>query len=293
MTARAAPDWLALLCDGENLRGWAMREGRVLATTQMNCSDAVPLDTDLSVMLKTLNAGANTPLIACGTRFDAALRPVPCTPLPAALVATKIAAHAVHVLPGLRQSTPSDVMLTAPVVIAGFLALNPGWDGVICLPAAQTIWAQVSAGEVVSFQTYLSGTLADALSAHPIYAPALAGTDWDAPTFDRAVEDTLSRPEKLAARLFTLHADHLLEQADPAIGRARLTGSLIGAELAAARPYWLGMNIALIGSSSAAAPYMRALQTQGAPATVADAERMLLAGFTAAYRISQDGADVP
>ena len=41
--------------------------------------------------------------------------------------------------------------------IAGFLALNPGWDGVICLPGTHSKWAHVSAGEVVSFQTFLTG----------------------------------------------------------------------------------------------------------------------------------------
>ena len=59
---------------------------------------------------------------------------------------------------------------------------------------------------------------------------------------------------------------------------------MIGAELAAARPYWLGMDIAIIGADAAARPYASALLSLGASATLADAERMTLAGLTAAYR---------
>ena len=40
---------------------------------------------------------------------------------------------------------------------------------------------------------------------------------------------------------------------------------LIGAELAAAKPYWLGQNIALLGASPLADVYAQALAAQGLP----------------------------
>ena len=53
--------------------------------------------------------------------------------------------------------------------IAGALALLPDFDGVFCLPGTHSKWAHVSAGEVVSFQTYMTGELF-ALLVHPIGA---------------------------------------------------------------------------------------------------------------------------
>ncbi|KIN60690.1 2-dehydro-3-deoxygalactonokinase DgoK [Sulfitobacter noctilucae] len=288
MTNQAAPDWIGLSADSGTLRGWSISGGTVKASTQIELDDTSEPDATVSSLLNALEALPTTAIIACGAWFEPALRAVPCTPLPDKLIPVHMAGRTLHILPGLRQSTPSDVTQSAPAAIAGFQALNPGWDGVICLPGDTTLWVQISAGEVVSFQTYLSGTLAELITGHPLYQTALTGSDWDKATFDRTVEDALSRPEKLAARLFAIHADHLLEETAPALGKARLKGLLIGAEMAAARPYWLGMNIALIGAQSAVAPYVRALQTQGAPATLADADRMLIAGLTAAYRLLQE-----
>ena len=64
---------------------------------------------------------------------------------------------------------------------------------------------------------------------------------------------------------------------------ARLSGLLIGAELAAARPYWLGQNIVLIGAPKLSERYRAALALQGALAETADATQTTLAGLTAAY----------
>ena len=44
--------------------------------------------------------------------------------------------------------------------------------------------------------------------------------------------------------------------------RARLSGTLIGAELAAARPYWLGQKVAVIGAQAVSATYLRALRAR-------------------------------
>jgi len=66
--------------------------------------------------------------------------------------------------------------------------------------------------------------------------------------------------------------------------RARLSGLLIGAEIAATKPYWLGQQVAIIGAGSLASLYLRALAAQSVSATQAQAERVTLAGLTAAYR---------
>ena len=48
-----------------------------------------------------------------------------------------------------------DVMRGEETQIAGALALRPAFDGVLCLPGTHSKWVHLSAGEVVSFQTFL------------------------------------------------------------------------------------------------------------------------------------------
>ena len=43
--------------------------------------------------------------------------------------------------------------------IAGFLSEFPGFDGVVCLPGTHTKWVHLSAGEIVSFRTFMTGEL--------------------------------------------------------------------------------------------------------------------------------------
>jgi 2-dehydro-3-deoxygalactonokinase len=65
----------------------------------------------------------------------------------------------------------------------------------------------------------------------------------------------MARPEKFAARLFGLRAPSLPENLRPERARARLSGLLIGLELAGSRPYWLGREVALIGHAALARTY--------------------------------------
>ncbi|OAN89987.1 2-dehydro-3-deoxygalactonokinase [Sulfitobacter geojensis] len=292
------PDWIALDWGTSNLRAWAMKDGR--AEANVSSSDGMGglaregFEPALAALVDVWDVPAQTPVIACGMVgsrqgwVEAPYNVVPCAPLAQSTVRAPSDRFNVQVIAGLRQSTPSDVMRGEETQIAGFLALNPDWDGVICLPGTHTKWVQISAGEVISFQTYMSGELFALLSGQSVLRHSVNADHWDQATFDFTIEDALSKPEKLAARLFAIRADDLLEGATAEVGRARLSGLLIGAELAAARPYWLGTNIAIIGADGTATPYARALQTQGASATIADAERMTLAGLTTAYRRWKD-----
>ena len=168
--------------------------------------------------------------------------------------------------------------------IAGFLSLNPGWDGVLCLPGTHTKWAQISAEEVVSFQTFMTGDLFAAIEGNTVLKHSVTSDEWDAAAFDTGVTDAMARPERIAARLFSLRAEGLLNNMSNATARARLSGLLIGAELAGAKPYWLGQQIAVIGAGPLSALYVRALELQAAPATQVKADAITLAGLAAAYR---------
>ncbi|MEO0401003.1 MAG: 2-dehydro-3-deoxygalactonokinase, partial [Pseudomonadota bacterium] len=109
------------------------------------------------------------------------------------------------------------------------------------------------------------------------------GQGWDDAAFAVGVDQALSRPEGLAASLFSLRAEGLLDGLDGDAARARLSGLLIGAELASMRPYWLGQQVAMIGADALSRAYVAALEPQGVPCHLAGAQDMTLAGLSAAY----------
>ncbi len=167
------------------------------------------------------------------------------------------------VLPGhgtrigdLVQAAPTDRLSAwARVEIAGFLAVRGQWDGVLCMVARDvTYWVQISADEVISFQGFATPRLIDLLGGG------------DEASSD-AVSECLSRPEKLAA---------LLRRAEVTGDASLTTGALIGAELAAARPYWLGQQVGIIGDGDA---YDTALRAQGVTSERADADAVMGAGL--------------
>ena len=70
----------------------------------------------------------------------------------------------------------------------------------------------------------------------------------------------MSRPAAIASDLFSLRAQSLLTGLGPVVARSRLSGLLIGIELAAARPYWLGQDVAIVASDSPGDAYAEALE---------------------------------
>lgn len=193
----------------------------------------------------------------------------------------------VQIVPGLAQARPADVMRGEETQIAGALALNPGFDGVICLPGTHSKWAHVSAGEVVSFQTFMTGELFALLSGQSVLRHGIAPEGWDPAAFDGGLSDAIARPERFAAQLFGLRAEGLLNGLDPVAARSRLSGLLIGAELAAARPYWLGQPVLLVGAQALSRAYAHALTTQGARPRPLDDKACTLAGLTAARQLAR------
>jgi 2-dehydro-3-deoxygalactonokinase len=229
------------------------------------------------------------PVVACGMVgsrqgwCEAPYRAVPCTPLD---MSAQVAAPTtdprlrVSIAPGLKQMQPADVMRGEETQIAGALALMPGYDGILCLPGTHSKWVHISAGEVVSFQTFMTGEMFALLSESSVLRHGMQGDGWDEAAFDSAVADALSRPEKLGARLFSLRAEGLIAGLTPGAARSRLSGLLIGTELAAAKPYWLGQSVTLIGAEKLSAAYARALAPQGITAQRLSATDCTLAGLS-------------
>ena len=237
-----------------------------------------------------LPADRDVPVIACGMVgsrqgwADAGYVATPCAPPGIACsvlpVGTKLP---VHILSGVKQLKPADVMRGEETQIAGYLHDLPDFDGVVCLPGTHTKWVHVSAGEIVSFQTYMTGELFSMLSEMSVLRHSMVTVGWDNDAFALAIADVMARPAAFAAQLFALRAGSLIEGMPPQAARARLSGLLIGLELAAARAYWLGRNVTIVGRKDLAQLYKVGLQAMGLSPEIANCEDMALLGLTAAY----------
>jgi 2-dehydro-3-deoxygalactonokinase len=290
--------WVAVDWGTSRLRAWLMEGARAVdrAASDDGMGRLAPaaFEPALLRLIGPWLADGPVDVVACGMVgarqgwIEAGYAAVPCRPVapPFAAPAVADARLRVRIVPGLKQDAPPDVMRGEETQIAGHLALTTGFDGIVCLPGSHTKWTEISAGEVVSFRTFMTGELFAAIRDHTVLRHTM-GKDGDAAAFETAVNDAMARPEALAQRLFGLRAEALLSGLAPDSAASRLSGLLIGLELAAARAYWLGREIALIGDEALARRYQSALTAQGVPCTLVDGEQATLAGLAIARDMAE------
>ncbi|MGP3696795.1 2-dehydro-3-deoxygalactonokinase [Rhodobacter sp. NSM] len=290
------PDWIAVDWGTSRLRAWAMGPEGVVAEAQSAEGMGQIAEGGFELALlrlvwSWLGEGPPVPVVVCGMAgarqgwHEAPYRNLPCTPVdPQSLVPVPAEDPriSVRIVPGLAQPRPADVMRGEETQIAGALALLGHFDGVICLPGTHSKWAQVSAGEVVSFRSFLTGELFALLSERSVLRHGLAGEGWDEEAFLAAVSDGMSHPQKLGSKLFGLRAEGLLQDLPPAVARARLSGLLIGLELVGARSYWLGQSVVLVGEEGLATRYATALGAQGGQVRLLPGPACTVGGLAAA-----------
>ena len=286
-------DWISVDWEVSKLRAWAMHGEKAVATVAINTGALTP-DQFEPTLLNLIEPWLDTPktIVACGTIgakqgwHEAPFIPVPAKPIQPDKILTAPAQDprlSVQIISGVSQTKPADVMRGEETQIAGLIAQNPAFDGVVCIPGTHTKWVRVSAEEIVNFQTFMTSEMFNLLSRQSVLNPSI-DDGWDAAEFTDALSDTLSRPENFAAKVFSLHAESLLVDMPQTSASARLSGMLIGMELAAARQFWLGQHVAIIGSDDLATIYQTALSTQGLQAEVHDRETLTIAGLSAAYK---------
>ncbi|MEQ8895963.1 MAG: 2-dehydro-3-deoxygalactonokinase [Roseovarius sp.] len=228
--------WIALGRAPDGVRACAMQDGRL--------TEQVTAGTEAAALGKL--SGPTDRIVRIGDGAPASL-PAPVLP------------GTGRGLPGFSQKTPADVIGGwVRLWLAGFLAKQPGWDGVIAATEGPVShWIHISAGEAVSSQSFLTPRLTDALGGA------------ETPDAD-AMADSLSRPERLAAHL---------RAAEVSGNMQALTGHLVGAELAAARAYWLGQQVAVIAPPPA--PVATALKAQSVPCDTHTPDDLLAPGLSA------------
>ena len=274
---KAYCDWVAVDWGTSNLRYWVMSSDEVLHSSRMPLGmvnlDQGSYEKILVNELDTfLHPSRSTPILICGMAGarqgwrEAPYKSIPCKP-PELHEAIRVKCQDprifVKILPGLRQNSPSDIMRGEETQIKGILRKYNRFDGVVCLPGTHTKWVRISAGEIVSFQTFLTGELFSLLSERSVLKHSLSKEGLDEEIFKNSIQEIISDNKIFAARLFSLRAESILENLSDLNARSRLSGYLIGLELSGSRSYWLGETVFILGEDSISLAYEIGLRSQG------------------------------
>lgn len=321
MTADRIVDWIAVDWGTSRMRAWAMAaDGRPAAAPRSGpgmsalAGQGAPA---FEAALLEVAAGwldgreAPLPVLVCGmagARQGWREAPYLDLPLPLARlgegtlpVETADPRLAVSLVPGLAQRDPAapDVLRGEETQILGFLAGHEAArsrsDWVLCLPGTHAKWVSVGGGTIRTFRTYMTGEIFALFAGHSILRHSLEGEGSPDPeAFPAAVREAIRAPADIAAALFGLRARHLLFGEAGANVRARLSGLLIGQEIASAAA-WPGgpspnAGIAVIGDDSLAALYAEGLRIAGVAPETVSGEAAVLDGLAVLQAIRQGRA---
>lgn len=287
-------EWIGVDWGTSNLRAYAMdQEGHLQfeVTSNKGMATLQPDEFEpalLELIGNWLVDGKTIPVFACGMVgarqgwFEAAYRSVPCSPV-SGLNLTHVETHdrriCVEILPGLSQSMPADVMRGEETQIAGLLAQESNFSGSICLPGTHSKWAKISNGEVVSFQTFMTGELFSILSNHSVLCHSVSDHGFDESAFMDEVVKIVDKPLTLARKLFSIRAESLLRDQEASVASARLSGLLVGQELSVTQDHWDGEPVVIIGSIAVTKLYHSALVKLGADVRHVEVAEATLSGL--------------
>jgi 2-dehydro-3-deoxygalactonokinase len=142
----------------------------------------------------------------------------------------------IRILPGIaqRDRKAPDVMRGEETQLLGALGLDAAGDALVCMPGTHSKWVSVRGGTVARFATFMTGELFSAVSRETILSHAIAGADeaQDVDAFKSAVMAAFERPALAANLLFQVRSGQLLHGGTASSAREKISGTLIGLELA-------------------------------------------------------------
>ncbi|MFN3318653.1 MAG: 2-dehydro-3-deoxygalactonokinase [Allorhizobium sp.] len=282
-----------------NLRIWLTdSQGEVIGERQsaegMGSLDKAAYPAVLEGHLTALGASADLPVVIAGMAgARTGWREAPYVETPAPLVG--LFQHAVqpegisrpvYILPGVcqREGGAFDVMRGEETQLAG--ALEQGLDDALfCLPGTHSKWALVEGGQVRNFSTVMTGELFNLISRQSILrlsVPEDGDAEADPEIFDAAVQQALEPGFALTSVLFSIRAEGLLASNTKINPAARLSGLLIGAEIAAIRKDLTRYGKAyLIGTGKLTRLYARAIVQAGGEPVLLDGGLLVRRGLLA------------
>ena len=240
--------------------------------------------------LAELGAPGNLPVIVCGMAgsrqgwVEANYVPVPADLSAILSGAVRIPGinRDVRIIPGLSQSGGSpNVMRGEETQLLGAILSQNLSNGIIAMPGTHSKWVTLENGKAKHFATYLTGELYALLASQSILRHSIgdagASASPDHPQFAEALDLMLSG-ERMLGELFGIRAAMLLEDLSPEGAAARLSGLLIGAEVAGARAKNEG-RVTLVASGAMAALYGKALANAGLEFDRVDADEAVRKGL--------------
>ena len=193
----------------------------------------------------------------------------------------------IRILPGIAQRDPKapDVMRGEETQLLGALGVDAADDAVVCMPGTHSKWVRAHGGTVERFATFMTGELFDVVSRETILSHAVAGADEaeDIDAFRSAVMAAFETPSFAANLLFQVRSGQLLYGGKPASAREKISGTLIGLELAAGLAGDVPeTGITLIASGRLQMLYQLAFETVSVPVRSIGAEDAVRRGLSMA-----------
>jgi 2-dehydro-3-deoxygalactonokinase len=296
--AYAAVDWgtssfrLWLIGDDGSVLG-ERRSGEGM-TTAASTGFAEVLQSHLSA----LSAPDDIPVIVCGMAgarqgwVEAGYIDVP-TSLSAILtgaVSVPGQKRDVRILPGLAQRSEQapDVIRGEETQLLGAIAADTKGEQIVCMPGTHSKWVRVVDDAVTGFSTFMTGELFDVITKHSILSHAVSGADAlpaDTDAFDRAAKTAFAQPALLTNLIFGARAGQLLHGLTASGAQARISGTLIGTEIAGAlSSAGKGAAITLVASGRLQALYETAFRTLSLSYQTIDADAAVRRGLSAAAK---------
>ena len=156
----------------------------------------------------------------------------------------------IHILSGVSQFNPSDVMRGEETQIAGFLLNNVDFNGSICLPGTHSKWVNMNSYNIQEFTTFLTGELYEIVKKYSILNHSLNTTELDDEIVKSSAKLIIENPSFISNKLFEIRADNLLKNSNQTSNNSKLVGYLLGIELCGSRTYWEDKDLVIIGSSN-------------------------------------------
>lgn len=252
-----------------------------------------------------LNSKDRFPVVICGMAGsrtgwkEASYLPVPvsCFEAPKAFSYIQTDDLDVYILPGLAQQnkeTP-DVMRGEETQLLGLCVLRPNFSGLVCLPGTHSKWVTLENGIVSTFHTAMTGELYALLSKQSVLRHIIGENELLDPqdeSFKVGVLAGYNHPDQIVFDIFSIRARGLLFSCLGAEAAARLSGMLIGAEIAAAtKGKARQIRCALIATGRMLNLYQRAFDCLGCKCEQFDADALVQSGLNfAAQQILQKEA---
>ena len=299
MMSEIKAKWIAADWGTTHMRAWAIgEEDSVLAFRESNEGMKDLQQNEFEpVLLRLIESWLDdtkvTTVMACGMVgakqgwVETPYLKTPCVPLDNNQLTTANTHDKrikVHLVPGVMQHHPADIMRGEETQIPGFIKKKLEFKAVECLPGTHAKWANIKEGQITSFKTFMTGELFGVISSHTLIRHSTSIKGWNQDSFEAGVLEGFKNPGSIASNLFSLRAESIVNDLDRDQARSTLSGLLLGVELNGAQNFWKGNNVTLIGSELLSNNYHEGLKILGGQSQLFSLETATLSGLSSAFR---------